>query len=94
MRDLIEAGLNGPADAATRYGISAVAHDLGRLGPHQGRGPFTITDSAYGLICTETHLPLIPPAIASVMVTLSEHVFSILLILGLFTAFRRMCCWA
>lgn len=55
---------------------------------------FTIIDSAYGLICTETHLPLIPPAIASVMATLSEHVFSILLILGLFTAFRRMCCWA
>ena len=30
MRDLIEAGLNEPADAATGYGISAVALDLGR----------------------------------------------------------------
>jgi len=29
VRDLIEAGLNEPADAATRYGISAVALGLG-----------------------------------------------------------------
>ena len=30
VRDLIEAGLNEPADAATRYGISAGALSLGR----------------------------------------------------------------
>lgn len=30
VRDLIEAGLNEPADAAATYGISAVALDLGR----------------------------------------------------------------
>lgn len=48
-------------------------------------GLFTITDSAYEPVRIEYRLPLIPPAIACLMATVSEHVFSILLILGLFT---------
>ena len=65
-----------------RLGIGAVFFLSGRT---KVEGVFTITDSAYELFRTEYHLPLIPPAIACVMATVSEHVFSILLIFGLFT---------
>lgn len=43
----------------------------------------TITDSTYQLFRTEYALPLIPPEIAAVMATTAEHVFSVLLALGL-----------
>lgn len=65
-----------------RLGIGSVFFLSGRT---KVEGIFTITDSAYELFRTEYHLPLVPPAIATVMATVSEHVFSILLILGLFT---------
>jgi len=48
-------------------------------------GIFTISDSTYELFRYEYALPLIPPEIAAVAATVSEHVLSILLVLGLFT---------
>src|SRR5262245_38817682 len=44
-----------------------------------------ITDSAYQLFREEYRLPLIPPEIAAHLATYSEHLFPVLLILGLFT---------
>lgn len=46
---------------------------------------FTITDSTYFLFREEFALPIIPPAVAAVAATVSEHLFSVLLVLGLAT---------
>lgn len=48
-------------------------------------GWFTISDSAYALFREEYKLPLLPPELAAQMATAAEHVFPILLVLGLFT---------
>jgi len=48
-------------------------------------GWFTISDSAYALFREEYKLPLLPPELAAQMATLAEHLFPILLVLGLFT---------
>lgn len=46
---------------------------------------FSITDSTYFLFREEYALPLMPPALAAVLATVSEHVFAILLAVGLAT---------
>ena len=48
-------------------------------------GWFTISDSAYALFRDEYRLPLLPPDLAAQMATVAEHMFPILLVLGLFT---------
>jgi putative oxidoreductase len=48
-------------------------------------GWFTVSDSAYLLFREEYKLPLLPPELAAHMATVAEHVFPILLVLGLFT---------
>lgn len=48
-------------------------------------GWFHIKDSTYVLFREEYRLPVIPPEWAAQMATVSEHLFSILLVLGLFT---------
>jgi putative oxidoreductase len=65
-----------------RLGIAAVFFTSGRT---KVDGIIHITDSTYELFRTEYALPLLPPEIAAVAATWSEHVFSILLVLGLFT---------
>lgn len=46
---------------------------------------FTITDTAFLLFREEYRIPLVPPEIAAVMATTAEHLFSVLLALGLAT---------
>ena len=46
-------------------------------------GFLTITDSTYELFRTEYNLPLVPPEIAAHLATYAEHLFPLLLILGL-----------
>jgi putative oxidoreductase len=53
-------------------------------------GWFTITDEAFELFRTEYRLPLIPPEIATYASTFSEHIFPILLVLGLFTRYAAL----
>lgn len=48
-------------------------------------GLFAVSDSAIFLFETEYLLPLIPPQTAAYLATAAEHVFPILLVLGLFT---------
>ncbi len=48
-------------------------------------GLLHITDGTYELFRTEYALPLVPPEIAAHAATYSEHLFPILLVLGLFT---------
>jgi len=65
-----------------RLGIAAVFFTSGRT---KVDGIIHITDSTYELFRTEYVLPLLPPEVAAVLATWSEHVFSILLVLGLLT---------
>ncbi|WP_296187487.1 DoxX family protein [Pseudomonas sp. UBA1879] len=48
-------------------------------------GFLTITDSTYELFRSEYKLPLIPPEIAAHLAAYAEHLFPLLLILGLFS---------
>lgn len=65
-----------------RLGIASVFFLSGRT---KVDGIIHITDATYELFRTEYKLPFLPPEIAAVMATYSEHIFSILLVLGLFT---------
>lgn len=70
-----------------RLGIAAIFFMSGRT---KVDGIIHITDGTYELFRTDYALPLIPPDIAAVAATWSEHVFSILLVLGLFTRFSAL----
>jgi putative oxidoreductase len=70
-----------------RLGIAAVFFMSGRT---KVDGVLHITDGTYELFRTEYALPLVPPDIAAVAATLSEHIFSILLVLGLATRFSAL----
>jgi len=65
-----------------RMGIGAIFFLSART---KVEGLFTISDSTYELFRSEYALPLVPPEIAAVMATMCEHLFSVLLFLGLFT---------
>jgi putative oxidoreductase len=70
-----------------RLGIAAVFFLSGRT---KVEGWFTISDSAYELFEYEYALPLVPPELATVSATVSEHVFPVLLVLGLFTRYAAI----
>ena len=65
-----------------RLGVAAIFFQSGRT---KVDGFLHITDGTYALFESEYHLPLIPPVWAAHAATYSEHLFSILLVLGLFT---------
>lgn len=48
-------------------------------------GVLTLTDATYELFRTDYALPFLSPTIAAPMAAYSEHIFPILLVLGLFT---------
>ncbi|RZI96835.1 MAG: DoxX family protein [Variovorax sp.] len=65
-----------------RIAIAAIFFFSGRT---KVEGFLTLTDSAYELFRTEYKLPLIPPEIAAHLAAYAEHLFPVLLALGLFT---------
>ena len=65
-----------------RLGIAAVFFQSGRT---KVEGLFTLTDSTFYLFQTEYRLPFIAPVPAAYISAASEHIFPILLVLGLFT---------
>ena len=65
-----------------RLGIAAVFFMSGRT---KVDGWFTVNDSAFELFRTDYALPFIPPVPATYAATTAEHLFPILLTLGLFT---------
>lgn len=67
---------------AARVGIGAVFFLSGRT---KVEGILTLTDSAYTLFRDEYKVPLLPPEIAAHLATYAEHLFPILLVLGLCT---------
>ena len=71
----------------TRLGVAGIFFLSGRS---KVDGFLHITDGTYTLFREDYHVPLIPPEIAAHMATYAEHVFSILLVLGLFTRFSAL----
>lgn len=67
---------------AARIGIAAIFFLSGRT---KVDGWLHISDSAYELFRTEYRLPLVPPEIAAHLAAYAEHLFPVLLVLGLFT---------
>jgi putative oxidoreductase len=65
-----------------RIGIASVFFLSGRT---KVQGLLTLKPSTFELFRSEYALPLIPPDIAAYMATWSEHLFPVLLVLGLFT---------
>jgi putative oxidoreductase len=65
-----------------RLGVASVFFLSGRT---KVDGVLHITDGTYSLFADEYALPLIPSDLAAHLATYSEHLFSILLVLGLFT---------
>jgi len=65
-----------------RLGVAGVFFMSGRT---KVEGLLTIKASTYDLFNTDYKLPFVPPVIAAHAATYSEHLFPILLVLGLFT---------
>lgn len=65
-----------------RMGIASIFFFSGRT---KVEGLFTLTDSTFELFQYEYALPLLPPVLAAWLATISEHLFSVFLALGLFT---------
>lgn len=64
---------------------SAIAAIFFLSGRTKVEGWFTITDSAFELFRSEYRLPFISPELATYLAAGAEHLFPILLVLGLFT---------
>ena len=79
----------GLALLATRIALAGIFWRSGRTKVEEGT-LFSISEQAYFLFEYEyTGLP-IPPAIATPMATLAEHLLPLLLVLGLFTRFSAL----
>lgn len=65
-----------------RFGIAAIFFQSGRT---KVEGWFNITDNTYELFRTEYAGVPLPPDFAAVAATVSEHLFPVLLVLGLCT---------
>lgn len=71
----------------TRVAVAAIFFYSGRT---KVEGFLTLTDSAYELFRTEYKLPLVPPELAAHLAAYAEHLFPLLLVLGLFTRFSAL----
>lgn len=67
---------------ATRVGIAAIFFYSGRT---KVEGWLTVTEGTYELFRSEYKLPLVPPEIAAHLAAYAEHLFPLLLVLGVFT---------
>ncbi len=70
-----------------RLAIAAVFFLSGRT---KVDGLFTVSDSTFFLFEHEYAVPLLPPEIAAYAATAAEHIFPVLLVLGLFTRFSAL----
>lgn len=65
-----------------RIAVAAIFWQSGRT---KVEGVLHITDGTYQLFREEYRVPLLPPELAAQMATVAEHVFPVLLVLGLAT---------
>ncbi|MFA5964229.1 MAG: DoxX family protein [Sphingomonas sp.] len=70
-----------------RLGVAAVFFQSGRT---KVDGWFTLSDGTFELFRNDYALPLIPAVPAAYAATTAEHVFPILLVLGLFSRFSAL----
>jgi putative oxidoreductase len=70
-----------------RVAIAAIFFTSGRT---KVDGFLTVSDTAYTLFREDYKVPLIPPELAAHLATYSEHLFPVLLVLGLFTRFSAL----
>lgn len=71
----------------TRIGVAAIFLLSGRT---KVDGLLTVNDSAVTLFREEYRLPLLPPELAAHLATYAEHLFPLLLIVGLFTRYSAL----
>jgi putative oxidoreductase len=67
---------------AARFGIAGIFFLSGRT---KVEGWLAVSDNAVALFADEYQVPLLSPALAAHLATYAEHLFPILLVLGLFT---------
>jgi putative oxidoreductase len=67
---------------AARISVGAIFFMSGRT---KVDGVLTVNDTAYALFQEEYKVPLLPPELAAHLATYAEHLFPLLLVLGLFT---------
>lgn len=67
---------------AARVALAAIFWQSGRTKVESG---LTVSDTAVALFADEYRLPLLPPEIAAHLATYAEHLFPLLLVLGLAT---------
>ena len=72
---------------AARAAVAAIFFLSGRT---KVDGWLTVNDGAYTLFREEYKVPLLPPELAAHMATYAEHLFPILLVLGLCTRFSAL----
>lgn len=65
-----------------RFGVAAIFLMSGRT---KVDGLLHLKDTTFVLFAEEYHVPVLPPVVAAYVTTYAEHLFSILLVLGLFT---------
>jgi putative oxidoreductase len=67
---------------AARFAITGIFFMSGRT---KVEGWLSVSDSAVALFADEYKVPVLPPELAAHLATYAEHLFPILLVLGLFT---------
>lgn len=70
-----------------RFGIAAPFFLSGRT---KVEGALTLTDSTYSLFAEEYRIPVLPSDLAAHMATYAEHLFPVLIVLGLMTRFSAL----
>lgn len=70
-----------------RLAIAAIFYLSGRT---KVDGWLTVNDSAHALFRDEYQVPLLPPEVAAHLAAYAEHLFPLLLVLGLFTRFSAL----
>ena len=70
-----------------RLGVAAVFFISGRT---KVDGVLTLSDTTFFLFAEEYRVPLLPPEGAAYLATWAEHLFPVLLVLGLFTRFSAL----
>jgi putative oxidoreductase len=73
---------HGVLALTARVAIAAIFLQSGRT---KVTGLLTVTDGTYALFRDEYHLPLVPPELGAHLAAYAEHLFPLLLLLGLFT---------
>lgn len=78
---------HGLLATAARLGIAGVFWLSGRT---KVEGVLTVSDNAIALFADEYQVPVLPPELAAHLAAYAEHLFPVLLVLGLFTRFSAL----